>query len=666
MALGKLVDDNGYDRMDEVYNCELKEGAESNWNVGGEVSDMDKMQALMQKLDALRSSQQDCKNDYERSKQFWNSQLSRLREEALTKKVEIKLLEREIEEKEKHLGGAIPPPGPPCLSFVDGDCFTAIASCIIITNIVTMTMEVLHPHYATDLYYLDTTFLLFYIFELVLKASYYQGTFLRGPLSVVWWNWMDLIIVLVGMVDLWVLPLVEAESSTGPSYMSYLRILRLARLVRVLKIVHIFLQSDLSWADDAIFQSFIMVVIGFNAILMGIEVETPEYNFAWFYVEQLLLVIFTFELVVRLKKSGCVFFIDRRDNAFLWNWLDFIIVVGGIIDQWMLPMVGFLQVLLGSSESKSFRAEEVSQVMNMLRMARLLRILRLIRLIKQIKPLYNLVIGVAKAMQGMGWVMVLTSVVLYVCALLGVKLLGPEGIVWSFERSSGSAEDMTCAEAEKAELEPSERCKATAAFPDIFGAIFNLFKVMNADMSPMEDLFVFLPATKFIFMFYVVVTNWAIFSILTAVVSDHMARVTEKTEEEAEAEKMRGIHEELVQDIFEKLDHDGSGDVKEEDFRRLINDDAECAELCEKSGLGAEDMHEFLEILCHKAPDQEGGNKISRQEFLKGLQKEGTTVNQRSMMRVEKRLADMEKRLAAGMNRLENALRTAASSPKTM
>jgi len=412
-----------------------------------------------------------------------------------------------------------------------------------------------------------------------------------------------------------------------------------------LKIIHIFFKSDLSWADGAVFQSFIMAVIGFNAILMGIEIETREYDFVWFYVEQLLLMIFTFELVVRLKKSGRDFFVDRKENAFAWNWLDFIIVVGGVIDQWMLPTYYFFSITLGGTGGKRHgsKSQEISQVMNLLRMARLLRILRLVRLIKNIPPLYNLVVGVAKAMQGMGWVMVLTSVVLYVCALLGVKMLGPHGLMWGEEGEATVPADVT------------------SAFPDIFGGIFNLFKVMNADMSPMEGLFGYVPATKFIFMFYVVVTNWAIFSILTAVVSDHMARVTEATEEEAEAERLNRMHEELVQEIFDRLDHDKSGDVQAEEFKRLINDEAECAELCKESGLQHEDLIEFLEILCHKAPDEVGSGRISRQAFLKGLQKEGTTVNQRSMMRVEKRLADMEKRLASGMARLENALTTTPS-----
>merc|ERR1719359_2044538 len=92
-----------------------------------------------------------------------------------------------------------------------------------------------------------------------------------------------------------------------------------------------------------------------------------------------------------------------------------------MIDAYLLPMVGLVETLMGRSAS---RRPNIGQVMMMLRLARLLRILRLARLIKSIPPFYVLIQGIAKAMQGMVWVVVLTALLLYICALLGVKLIG--------------------------------------------------------------------------------------------------------------------------------------------------------------------------------------------------------------------------------------------------
>jgi voltage-gated sodium channel len=151
---------------------------------------------------------------------------------------------------------------------------------------------------------------------------------------------------------------------------------------------------------------------------MGLESDIPDF-WGWFYIEQILLFIFMFELLVRLRRQGRSFFIDKHD--WVWNSLDFIIVAGAILDAYLLPLIGFCMELLGRQKSSS---GNLGQIMMMLRMARLLRMLRLIRLIKSIPPLYVLVQGIAKAMQGMAWVVVLTVLLLYICALLAVKLIG--------------------------------------------------------------------------------------------------------------------------------------------------------------------------------------------------------------------------------------------------
>merc|ERR1740138_2013786 len=92
----------------------------------------------------------------------------------------------------------------------------------------------------------------------------------------------------------------------------------------------------------------------------------------------------------------------------------------------MMPAIALIKMLMGiPSHGKG----NLGQIMMMLRMARLLRILRLVRLIKSIPPLFNLVVGIMQAMQGMAWVMVLTVLLLYTIALLGVKLIS-HGIVF--------------------------------------------------------------------------------------------------------------------------------------------------------------------------------------------------------------------------------------------
>mmetsp|Transcript_108041 Transcript_108041/g.300432 ORF Transcript_108041/g.300432 Transcript_108041/m.300432 type:complete len:316 (+) Transcript_108041:3-950(+) len=257
---------------------------------------------------------------------------------------------------------------------------------------------------------------------------------------------------------------------------------------------------------------------------------------------------------------------------------------------------------------------------------------------KHIRPLYTLIIGVVKAMQGMSWVMVLTVTVLYIAALLGVKLVGPRGLL-----TAGGGEDYLAEHVNT----PVEDC-----FPDMYDAIFNMFKVMQMDFGPMEPLFAWAPVSKYIIMLYVVVTNWAIFSILTAVICDEMAKVTQKLEEDQASVDKSHRNNKLVAQIFDRLDDDKTGEVTESQFRRLLDSDEEVHELCDAAELEPADLQEFFEILSNR---REAGKEllISRATFLDGLEKEREAVNQRAMMKLEKRLDEMDGKITDGMQRME-------------
>jgi len=513
------------------------------------------------------------------------------------------------------------PPGPKSLRFVDGDLFTLIGLTVIVVNVITMFMEMAHPHYTKDFFWLDQAFLVFYVVELTLKAILHQKNLLFGPAGVVCWNWMDLVIVVTGVLDMWLMPLIQGGRD-GPSLMGYIRMLRLARLVRVLKIVRIFLTSDLHWTEGTKFQGFIMGVICFNALLIGAEADFPHY-WAWFYIENLLLVIFSFELLVRLRYQGKGFFCHPDD--IFWNWLDMIIVAVGVLDTWFLPGIELMQKLLGITNG--LQKGNLGQILMIIRMARLLRILRLVRLIRGVPQLKTLVIGIAKSMYGMGWVLLLTVTVLYVCALLFVKLVGKQLI--------GEFNEEIC-----------------ALFENVQDTMFNLFIVMNADLSNMTPFLNHGPECKLVMFLFTVMSNWAIFSILTAVVSDHMANVSAETSEERalhEAQEKEHMSHVILNKIFDQMDTDHSGTIKRSEFDALLEDEITSQELKEATNMHQADLVDLFRILS-KEKDV-GEPRIYRDDFLEGLKQENTTVSMRSVMRLEKRMADMEDLLNQALKR---------------
>ena len=83
---------------------------------------------------------------------------------------------------------------------------------------------------------------------------------------------------------------------------------------------------------------------------MGLETDFYRDSVWWWWIEQMLMLIYIFEITVRLKHKGLNFFTDEHEWG--WNWLDFVVVAAGVSDSWFVPlfrMQVFLCAYLSSS-----------------------------------------------------------------------------------------------------------------------------------------------------------------------------------------------------------------------------------------------------------------------------------------------------------------------------
>jgi len=79
----------------------------------------------------------------------------------------------------------------------------------------------------------DSIFILIFIFEIAVRAFLEKWAWLKSA-----WNWFDVLIVIIAIVDIWIISLMEGES--GNLYvLSIFRIVRLVRLVRLVKLVRL-------------------------------------------------------------------------------------------------------------------------------------------------------------------------------------------------------------------------------------------------------------------------------------------------------------------------------------------------------------------------------------------------------------------------------------------
>ncbi len=140
------------------------------------------------------------------------------------------------------------------------------------------------------------------------------------------------------------------------------------------------------------FRAFILTVILFNAVVLGIE--TSDTAMARFgpvilALDTMCLAIFVFELTAKIYVLRWQFF---RDG---WNVFDFAIVAIALV-----PAAQGLSVL------------------------RALRILRLFRVISVAPTLRRVVEGLINALPGMGSVFLLMGVVFYIASVMATKLFG--------------------------------------------------------------------------------------------------------------------------------------------------------------------------------------------------------------------------------------------------
>merc|ERR1712118_534444 len=105
---------------------------------------------------------------------------------------------------------------------------------------------------------------------------------------------------------------------------------------------------------------------------------------------------------------------------------------------------------------------------------------------------------------------------------------------------------------------------AKTLFPSVPESMFVFFLVMNGDQSIVEPLLNYMPSLKVFFVFFTVASSWAILSILTAVVSENMISVSERSVAERESQRKRMDDESRIKkltEIFDEVDNNGSGDL---------------------------------------------------------------------------------------------------------
>ncbi|MEM7270687.1 MAG: ion transporter [Pseudomonadota bacterium] len=231
------------------------------------------------------------------------------------------------------------------------------------------------------------------------------------------------------------------------------------------------------------------VIIGLiclNAITLGLETSATamdSFGGLLIAIDSVILAVFVAEIAIRLATDFKGFWRDP------WRIFDFVVVAIAL-----LPATGPLSVL------------------------RAFRILRVLRLVTKLQSMRRVVMGLLRALPGMGTIVLLLLLIFYIFAVITTKLFA-------------------------------------ASFPEWFGTIgasaYTLFQVMTLEswsmgiVRPVMDAY---PYAWALFLPFIIVTAFAVLNLFIGVIVDAM-----QSEHEAEARDERDAMREDTQAILAEV-----------------------------------------------------------------------------------------------------------------
>jgi voltage-gated sodium channel len=247
-----------------------------------------------------------------------------------------------------------------------------------------------------------------------------------------------------------------------------------------------------TWVEGRAVSNFIIGVILFNAVLLGME-TSPEimarYGPIILFLDSVCLSIFIIEITLKIIGRGTGFF---RNG---WNVFDFTVVAIALV-----PAVQGLSVL------------------------RALRILRVLRVISVAPSLRRVVEGFVTALPGMGSVFLLMTIIFYIGSVIATKLFGSDFPEWF------------------------------GSLPSSAYSLFQIMTLESWSMGIVRPVMEIYPYAWMFFLPFILVTTFAVVNLLVGLIVNsmqdaHNAEEVERTDlyREEVMRKLEAIEKQLLE-----------------------------------------------------------------------------------------------------------------------
>jgi len=389
--------------------------------------------------------------------------------------------------------------------------------------------------------------------------------------------------------------------------------------------------AELPWIERASADLFMGLVIIVNTIVIGVEVDAVDASedppVEWIIPETLFCMIFVLEVGCRMFYHGqkhcsgneVQVLIDgqisddandarqipfgRRVAISLswifaagWNFIIFAVAVVAVISL-------LLNILVHAGTLEAGAAQDVLRLISLLRVISLLRLVRVIGRYKVLEELRLVVQGLLGSFQMLFWTVVLNTIFLYVCAVIGTKVIGHNRELYANYRKLSGGWDHE------------------EYFGTVGRSMYSLFEIMTLDSWSSNLLRHVIENQWYMAIFFlgfVLLSTYGLLNLVISIIVEHTLTSAEKNVSKVELQEMRRRKQELdtLRDLFDQMDGentkgetDGKVDLKEfqvacrkHEVRTLmrqleipISKAAELFEIMDGDGDRCLDMDEFIE-----------------------------------------------------------------------
>jgi len=335
------------------------------------------------------------------------------------------------------------------------------------------------------------------------------------------------------------------------------------------------------FVDSEFFEYLTGIIILANIITIGVEAElslSVDAEVSWATtVEQVFLVLYSLELVMRLAGGGLQIFWS------CWFLLDFFLVCVGMVALVVAPVLTG-----GGTQMDGF------EKLLVVRGLRLLRLARVLRMVGRFKVVWRLVSGLLTAWDTMLSASGLILLWLFIFGCVAVEIVSKD-------------EDLLA--------DPVTGPIVAYSFGSVPRAILTLvqFVTMDSIAGVYFPLIMAKPWLAIYFMPLMVLISIGLMNLVTAVLVEHALQHATREEELARLrtkDKIKAALPEL-QTIFDTLDLDGSGHITQEEAANVPLTVFPPKVL---DAVSAESMGDLFQML-----DVDEGGTLTQAEFLEGL-----------------------------------------------